>query len=864
MSSSPVHPRNTRLNRLKRLIFALLLCGAAAGRAGAQTPGVAVTGVVQDQTGAILPAATVELVNASGAVVQTTTADAGGAFRFERVAAGQYELRAGYEGFKPATAKLRVTSRAPAAQKLVLDLAALTQEITVSNGAADVGAAAGNNVDAITIDQNMLESLPVFDNDVVATMSQFLDAGSIGNGGVTIVVNGMEVSALNVSASAMQQIRINQDPYSAEYSRPGRGRVEILTKPGGQKYQGEGTLIFRDAHVNARNPFATTKPPEQREIYEAFLGGPVGSGGKTSFMLSANDEILNQQSFVYAIGPAGIIQDNLPHKNGQARVNGSITRQVSDTNTFSIRPNYQYELDDNRGVGGTSLASAASTFTHHEQQVTYTQQTILRPTLLNQFQMLFGHEREPTVSASSARAIVVNGAFTGGGAQADLVRTETHITMNESLGWTRGHHLIQAGFQLPDWSERGFFDRTNFGGTFSFSGLDTYAAGKPYAFTQQQGNGDLSLLEKQVGSYIKDDWQAAAGLSLSFGVRYDWQNYFHDNNNFAPRFSAAWAPGNKKTNVLRAGVGVFNDRSGPVVIADVLHSLPGGLVKYVITNPGYPDPFGSPAALAAQPPSVVRLAPDVQIPQTLQYSVGIDHQLQKTLTLSIGYTGAQGYHLFRSHDVNAPPPPSYLSRPDPSYGVIRQVESTGRQQTDSLNVTLRGKVTRWFNGQMQYTLSRGYNDTNGIGSYPANDYDLSGEYARADFDRRHRLNLIGRTGLKLVDLGIALSMNSGGPYNETLGLDLFNNGRGRARPAGVPRNSLETTGFASLDLRASHDIKLGPGKDAKAITLGFDAFNVLNHVNYGNFVGTLSSPLFGQPVSARSARQLQFSTRVKF
>ena len=261
----------------------------------------------------------------------------------------------------------------------MLDLASLTQEITVSNAATEVGAAAGNNVDAITIDQDMLDSLPVFDNDFVATMSQFLDAGSIGNGGVTIVVNGMEVSALNVSASAMQQIRINQDPYSAEYSRPGRGRVEILTKPGTQQYHGEGSLIFRNAQFNARNPFATTKPPEQRLIYEGFLGGPLGSSGKTSFVLSANDQILDQQSFIYAAGPSGIIQDTLPHKTGEARVSGSITRQISDANTFSIRPNYQYETNQNQGVGGTTLASAASTFTHHEQQVTYTQQTIVQP-----------------------------------------------------------------------------------------------------------------------------------------------------------------------------------------------------------------------------------------------------------------------------------------------------------------------------------------------------------------------------------------------------------------------------------------------------------------------------------------------------
>ena len=111
---------------------------------------------------------------------------------------------------------------------------------------------------------------------------------------------------------------------------------------------------------------------------------------------------------------------------------------------------------------------------------------------------------------------------------------------------------------------------------------------------------------------------------------------------------------------------------------------------------------------------------------------------------------------------------------------------------------------------------------------------------------------------------MGLTMNSGGPYNETLGIDLYNNGRGRARPPNVPRNSLETTGFASLDLRAMRDVKLGAGQDVRVITLSLDAFNVLNRVNYGSFVGTLSSPLFGQPVSARAARQLQFSARMKF
>jgi hypothetical protein len=852
-----------------RMMFALLLFLVSAApqgaTAGAQSlGGVTVPGVVQDQTGAILPGADVQLVSAAGVVFDRTATDGAGGFRFEHVPAGSYELRAVAEGFATTSTRVRLGTRAPSSQRLVLHLAGLAQEITVSNALAEVSANAARNVDAVSIDQNMLESLPVFDHDYIATISRFLDTGSLGNGGVTVVVNGMEVNGLNVSASAVSQIRINQDPYSAEYSRPGRGRIEILTKPGSQEYHGETNVIARDARFNSRNAFATTKPPEQRRIFEGFLGGPLGTSGNTSFMVSANDERDANQAFIYAVTPSGIVQDTLPQVSGRALLTASITRRMSDATTFSIRPNYQYESDENRGAGGTTLASAATTFKHHEQQVTYSQQTVVRPTLVNQFQMLLGHEREPTTSRTPDRGIVVAGAFAGGGGQSDLVRTETHINMNENLTWIHGAHLVQTGFQLPDWSRRGFNDRTNFGGTFFFAGLDAYAGGKPYSFTQQRGNGDVALLEKQVGAYLKDDWQVRPGFSIGYGVRYDWQNYFHDNNNVAPRFSVAFAPRDTKANVFRVGLGMFNDRSGPVVIADVLHSLPGGLTRYVITNPGYPDPFGS-SATVAQPPSIVRLAPDVQIPQTLQYSGGVDHQLQKNTTLSVTFTGARGYHLFRSRDVNAPSPPLYLERPNPAYGAIRQVESNGREHSDSLAVTLRGRVTRWFNGQMQYTLSRARNDTNGIASFPANDYALSDEWARADFDRRHRFLLLGRLSLvKAVDVGIGLTLNSGAPYTETIGPDIYNNGRGRARSVGIGRNTLEGGGLATLDLRASRDVKFGVGKDARTITLGLDAFNLLNRVNYGSYVGTVGSPFFRLPISARSPRQLQLSGRLKF
>ncbi len=141
--------------------------------------GVTVTGIVQDQTGAVLTGATVDLA-AGGRVVRSVATDAVGAFHFDGVAPGTYELRAHFEGFKDLSSRVRVGSRAPSPQKLVLDLASIAQDVTVSNVAAGVNASASGNQDAVTLDQDMLSALPVFDHDLIATMSRFLDPAALG------------------------------------------------------------------------------------------------------------------------------------------------------------------------------------------------------------------------------------------------------------------------------------------------------------------------------------------------------------------------------------------------------------------------------------------------------------------------------------------------------------------------------------------------------------------------------------------------------------------------------------------------------------------------------------------------------------
>lgn len=840
------------------ILTVLLLFATLAAAQPSQT----VRGVVLDSTGGALPGVTVTLIAAAG-VKRTATTNGLGAFAFEGVPRGRYTVMAALQGFDTQSSELVVGARTPKSLRLTLPLAGIRQEITVAGETPQVTTNPSTNANAITVTQSTIESLPVFDDDPVTTLSAFLDATSVATGGVTLLVNGMEVNSLDVSSAAIQQIKINQDPYSATYSRPGRGRIDIITKPGSQQFDGSASFIARDSRLNARNAFATTRPPEQRRIADGYLGGPLGNSNKTSFMASVKADSRDQQAIVFALGPDGPIRDNAAEPYRHLLASVAINHQHGSS-TISIRPAFEQEKETS-GAGGTTIASAATTYYHREMNVTYNQQTVLRPTLLNQLRVLVGRELEPRTSVSSAPGIVVNGAFAGGGAQVDLRRTELHIQLSENLAITRGSHFLQVGFQIPDWSRRGFYDRSGFGGTFYFADLNAYEAGTPYAFTQRQGNGDVVWVEKVLGVYAQDDWTIGPRVTFSAGLRYDWSNYFHDHDNVAPRFSFAVKPTSGSSTVLRGGGGVFYDKVGPFPVIDVLDYRPGRIDQVLLTNPPYPNPYVGGASLATLPQSIAQFAPGIQIPWILQYSAGVEQQLWKTATLSVMYYGTNGT-LFRSRDLNAPAPPFYTVRPSPAFGRIQQIESTARQQSNSLEVTLRGRIAKLFNGQVQYRLSRAMNNSGGWSWYPANDYDPSADWARADYDRRHRLTLLGgMTPGKGFNVGAAVTLQSGAPYTMLLGQDIYTNGRGNARAPGVPRNGLQGAGFADVDVRVSRDFHLGgSGDSGRALAIGLDAFNVLNTVNDNNYVGIVTSPLFGQPVSAASACQLQLSARVKF
>jgi hypothetical protein len=672
-------------------------------------------------------------------------------------------------------------------------------------------------------------------------------------------------AASALTASAIQTVTINQNPYSAEYNRPGRARIEITMKPGSPEYHGTVNFLFRDARLNARDPFATVKPAEQRRILEGSLLGPIGDGKTTSFMFTGQRQEEDNEAIVYALGPAGLVNQNIPAPQRNTDFSVEMNRQHSDKTTYSIRFHYHNLKIQNQGVGGVTLPEAATNFHDREDQIFYTQKTAFSNTFVNQFHILVARQHTPTVSVQSGPKIVVLDAFTGGGAQGDRLQTENHVIFDDIISWTLGKHTFRSGLNIPDLSRRGLDDNTNSAGTFSFSSLQDYVNGRPFSFEQQRGNGHVVFWERVVGGFFQDEYQLRRNLQVTAGLRYDWQSYFYDNNNFGPRLSFAYAPKGSRKTVIRGGAGVFYDRTGPLPVFDLLRYDGQRLQRFLITNPTYPNPFVNGVPMS-QPTSVVRLGPHVDIPYTFQQSVSVEQQLQRGTTLTVSFFRTTG-NLFRSRDVNAPLPPFYAARPDPSLNVHRQIETSGRQVTDSLEISFRGNVTKYFAGMAQYTLGQVYNDSSGIRSFPANNYDLSGEWSRGDSNQRHRFNLLStmKAG-RLFNLGAALQAESGRPYSMTTGRDDNHDGLALDRPAGVRRNSLQGPEYIALDLRWSKDFALDASKKEKSpkITAAIDAFNVTNRVNYSGYIGNLSSPFFGRAISSRPARRLQLSMRFAF
>ena len=892
---------STPLPRALSLSFCLMLCAAAelaeaAPRPFAQPgphPGTAqspaqaiaraaVSGTVQDPTAAIVPGATVQLLRRDGTLIASTTTGDDGRFQLPQPAAGDYTLTITLPGCASLVQPLHVGTAAPAPMALTMELADVATHIDVSANQDTPATDPTANQDSTTVSSDDMKNLPVFDADIVATLSAFLSTDASGEGGTTLVIDGVESKTLGVSPSAIARISINQDPYSAQYRNPGRGQVEIVTKTAADQFHGAFTFTFRDARLNATNYFAIVKPPSQRRIYEGYVTGPTGVHN-TDFLFSAT----RREQDNYTVVDATTLPTVQPAQNVAAPTRSTaltmkVRRQFNDRHSGFLLYRFYDASNINQGIGGQTLQSAAYNGYNFDMDLTYHDDLTFGANKLNQFNLLFERNLDRTVSATQAQQLQVQGVATFGGAQADAYNTEHNPNLSDIFSWTLATHIPQQlkfGIQVPNLGRRILEDETNHLGTYTFASLAAYQAGTPSSFTVQSGQSRFLTLYAQPGAFFLDQIQLTPRLTLTPGLRYDFQNTLSNTKNgFQPRFTAAYAIDQQHGFVVRTGAGMYFRHVGSNISQLLARYQNAAERSLVIANPCYPDinALGCPS-LASEPPSLFRFRPGLQSPVQAYFGLSLERQLTKTSTVSIGYNGQRGWHALRTLDLNAPLPPyPNTTRPNPAFAQINTQDSGGYQKSDDLNISFHGRIRNVFGGFLQYDYQHSDADTQWSTFQPEDQYDPNAEWSRTNYDQRQRLSLFGTLYPdKPVTLGLGFYNYTPLPYTITDGTDRLDPGLYNARPDGTPRNSLDAADYQDIQLRLGYTYKFSPlqhskDKDAAAtpdlqsIAFSLSSFNTLNRVNFSGFDGVQGSPDFMQPTSANSPRRLQLSAAYNF
>jgi hypothetical protein len=861
--------------------------------------------VVADPTGAIVPGAEVDLVDPAGAVTGTVHSDGEGNFQVIAPHAGPYTLVISEPGFEtvktpvviaaPAVSAAAIPATSPlgATLRIVLPIAQFSSTVRVSADTNEDLTAPEQNRDSSVMTSQDLKSLPIFDNDYATAMSAFLDDSATATGGSGLLVDGVEANRATVSASAVQEIRINQDPYSAQYYWPGRGQMEIVTKSAADHYHGQFNFLFRDSAMNAQNALAPSKPFEQRQNYEGSITGPIPHMKKSSFLGSFNRVVYDQDSVVSATiapttaNPTGAYEANVSAPQRDTEFSTRAAHQFGDKHSAYIQYSYQDWTGQNQGVGGQTLAAAGYNNEYREDDLVAHVDSTLSAVMLNQLSIVAERDHSRNQNIAEAARINVSGYFLGGSAQNDSLSSEYNASVYDMVTWTRGRHMVKAGFGTPHIARRAFDDNTNAMGTYTYgptlapdgvtvlqTALQNFSNLLPSGYSESTGDTHFVYHQQEMGAFVQDQIKLNSRFSITPGLRYDWQNFLATRRlGFAPRLSFAWVLDEESKTIVRGGGGIYYDRFGSGPLLDLVRYENARRRSVQLSlNPADPStscyPIADCQTIADQPPNLARLAPNAKIPYQIQYGLSIERQLGEKATGIVSVYSARGIGSFRSVDINAPTPASgYTERPNPAYGRIRQMQPEGFWEGNGMDISYRGRLNKYFTGFGRYTWSHYEANTGGIGWFPQNQFAPNDEWANANFDRRHRVGMYAMFQPESVlNISAGVFANTGTPWTVLTGTDTYGDDLFNTRPDGVERNTETSPSYVDVDLRWGHDFHITPNKDEEAPKIGFSAgaFNVLNHVNGGGIDPIESSSSFGDITSAAPPRRIQLGMRFEF
>ena len=257
--------------RFLSLLLAVLILSFSGPVYGQQSG--TIQGTVTDETGAIIPATNVRIVGSDG-TGKTAQTNESGRYSFAGLKPGKYTVSVAMPGFANSEKTVDVTPGGIVTADVPMRVAMETQKIEVQgDNPAQVSTDPTANAGAIVLRGEDLEALSD-DPDELASDLQALAGPAAGPNGGQIFIDGFSGAQLPPKES-IREIRINQNPFSAEFDRLGFGRIEIFTKPGSDRYHGQALFSISNGIFNSRNPFATNKPDFQSKLYDVNVGGPL-------------------------------------------------------------------------------------------------------------------------------------------------------------------------------------------------------------------------------------------------------------------------------------------------------------------------------------------------------------------------------------------------------------------------------------------------------------------------------------------------------------------------------------------------------------------------------------------------------------
>jgi hypothetical protein len=725
----------------------------------------------------------------------------------------------------------------------------------------------------------------------------------------TIRVDSFEGQQLP-NKSQIKSIRIARDQFAAESHMGGHTFIDIITSPGVGPIRTSVYSGYRNSAMEARNPFVPAKGPSQNYNYSLYTGGSLIKD-RAQFSLGGSQYNSYTTPNLYAATPSGGTQAenlNLRSTGNDYGFNGSLDYALTRDQTMRFGFDQSSSTAGNQGVGNFDrLERAYSTKgSFWSMRLTEAGPVGRRFFINSRFSMTSSTSRAASFSDAQARNVL--DAFNEGGSQRRGRTITRTFTFNSDLDYVRGMHSWRTGMQVGG-SRYQTDSMANYVGTYTFESLDAYNAGAPRSFTQQIGNPNIRYWYLNYGFYIQDDIRIRKNLSISPGVRYEFQQHLKDYNNFSPRFGGTWSPFKSGRTSLRASWGIFYDWIAASTYLNTLKYDGQHLHEINIINPTFPDPG---IVTASAPENLYQYGGTMALSRTMRVSISGNQQITRRTSVSATYAETRGYNLLVGSNANTP---VAGVRPDPAYANIFVTNSLGESRGRTLSVSSSLNLGRlatpggpppppttgpsakkfdWRRGMFMsgsYHTARLRNNSDGAWSVPASG-DLALEWGPAAGDIHHRVNMSFSSGMfKNFSVRMSGNWSSAPPLNIRTGIDnngdlIFND-----RPDGVGRNSARTVSNWNTSMGVSYSLGFGraaapvnPGvmitsvggvmtaSTAQAIAappryrlgISLNISNLTNHRNPSGFSGVMTSPFFLKPTTAFGQRSGNLSFNLSF